>query len=157
MPLTPNQKHLQKIKMRERRESIYKKEELAGLRPIYIKQIPKNQKLIEKMKVLSRGTTLGSFMKSENKSDYHRIYYLQHYERLQKKRKEIMTCITCGHTYLRANRARHRKSTVHIACLGDDYEEPLKKKRDVLNIDGKTKLSNKFCKEKIKPLTISFD
>jgi len=156
MPLTDQQKHNQKLKMRERREEVYRQEELAGIRPIYIKNKAKNKKLIEKMEAATRGSTLGAFMSSKNKSDYHRIYYLQNYERLSKKRKEMMKCATCGHTYLRANRARHRRSAVHIACLGSDYEPPLKTTRKLYSIDSKTKL-NVFSKQTIEPLTISFD
>ena len=44
MPLTDQQKHNQKLKMRERREEVYRQEELAGIRPIYIKQKAKNKK-----------------------------------------------------------------------------------------------------------------
>ena len=108
------------------------------------------------MEAATRGSTLGAFMASKNKSDYHRIYYLQNYDKLSKKRKEMMKCATCGHTYLRANRSRHRMSAVHIACLGSDYEPPLKPKRKLYSIDSRTKL-NVFSKEKINPLTISFD
>ena len=156
MPLTENQKHNQKLKMRQRREEVYRQEELLGIRPIYIKQKAKNKKLIEQMEAATRGSTLGAFMSSKNKSDYHRIYYLQNYEKLSKKRKEMMSCATCGHTYLRANRSRHRRSAVHIACLGSDYEPPLKQSRKLYSIDSKTKL-NVFSKEKIPSTVITFD
>jgi hypothetical protein len=156
MPLTEDQKHNQKLKMRERREEVYRQEELAGIRPVYIKEKAKNKKRIEKMEAATRGSTLGAFMASKNKSEYHRIYYLQNYDKLSKKRKELITCSICGHTYLRANRSRHRMSAVHIACLGSDYEPPLKPKRKLYSIDSKTKL-NVFSKDKINPLTISFD
>lgn len=156
MPLTEDQKHTQKHRMRNRREAVYLQEELAGIRPIYIKEKAKNKKLIEKMEAATRGTTLGSFMSSKNKSDYHRIYYLQNYDRLTAKRKEMMECKICGHTYLRANRARHRRSAVHIACLGLDYEPPLKTTRKLYSIDSKTKL-NVFSKEKIPSTVITFD
>lgn len=143
--------------MRERREAQYKQEELDGIRPIHIKvDSKKNKKLIEEMEVATRGTTLGAYMISKNKSDYHRIYYLKNYDRLTAKRKEQMTCATCGHTYLRANRARHRRSAVHIACLGKDYEAPLKQKRKLYSIDSKQKL-NVFSKEKIPSTVITFD
>tara|TARA_R110002110_G_scaffold279771_1_gene494665 strand:- start:853 stop:1323 length:471 start_codon:yes stop_codon:yes gene_type:complete len=156
MSLTEDQKHKQKLKMRKRREEVYRQEELDGIRPIYIKQKAKNKKIIEQMEAATRGTTLGSFMASKNKSDYHRIYYLQNYDRLTAKRKEMMKCATCGHTYLRANRARHRRSLVHTACLGLDYEAPLKQKRKLYSIDSKTKL-NVFSKEKIPSTVITFD
>lgn len=157
MPLTEEKRTIQKHRMRERREAQYKQEELDGIRPIHIKvDSKKNKKLIEEMEVATRGSTLGAYMNSTNQSNYHRIYYLQNYDRLTAKRKEQITCNICGHTYLRANRSRHRRSAVHIACLGKDYEAPLKQKRKLYSIDSKTKL-NVFSKEKIPSTVITFD
>ena len=64
MPLTENQKHNQKLKMRQRREEVYRQEELLGIRPIYIKQKAKNKKS-RKLYSIDSKTKLNVFSKEK--------------------------------------------------------------------------------------------
>ena len=127
---------------------------------IMIPDLESNKKLIRNMKKITRGTALGAYIHSRNKSDYHKRYYVENYADLTAKRSAIITCKVCARSFLKANKSIHLKSRVHLACLGNK-EDPMirKKKASLITTDNHavSKHSQIFSKEKIKPLTISFD
>ena len=140
--LTEQQKYCQKIRMRHRREEAYKAQELAGTRPIYFKVNAKNIAIMSKMKKALRGSELGEYMSSKDNSGYQRIYYLKNYEKLKQKRNEKIKCNICGDTYRRHKKAKHRRSSIHLACIGKKVE----------------KIESNVCSNNImNPLLITFD
>ena len=127
---------------------------------IMIPKLESNTELIRNMKKITRGTALGAYIHSRNKSDYHKRYYVQNYADLTTKRTEIITCKVCARSFLKANKSIHIKSRVHLACLGNKADPMIRKiKASLITTDNHdvSKHSQIFSKKKIDPLTIRFD
>ena len=126
---------------------------------IMIPNLESNKELIRSLKKITRGTALGAYIHSRNKSEYHKRYYIENYADLSAKRTEIITCQVCARSFLKANKSIHLKSRVHLACLGNKDDPMVKRKVNLITTENhavSTRLLT-YSKEKIKPLTISFD
>jgi len=126
---------------------------------IMIPKLESNTELIRNMKKITRGTALGAYIHSRNKSEYHKRYYVENYADLTTKRTEIITCKVCARSFLKANKSIHLKSRVHRVCLGNKEDPMIKRKKNVITMDNHdvSKRSLTFSKEKIPPITITFD